>query len=48
MFSLSCWDLQNHNIAHHAFGIVGKPSMRKGAPRWFHNVYAYGERVIED
>jgi hypothetical protein len=30
-----------------SFDIVGKPSMSKGAPSWFHNVLTYGEEYIE-
>jgi hypothetical protein len=27
--------------------MVGKPSMNRGALRWFHNVWTYDMRVIE-
>jgi hypothetical protein len=28
-------------------GIVAKPLMSRGAPRWFHNVSIYGGEVIK-
>jgi hypothetical protein len=34
----SCWNLLNNGIFAYALDVVGKPSMIKGAPRWFHNV----------
>jgi hypothetical protein len=35
---LSYWDSTNQDDPHHALGAIGKPSMSKGAPRWFHHV----------
>jgi hypothetical protein len=32
---LSCEDLPNHAAFCHAFGIIGKPLMSRGAPNWF-------------
>jgi hypothetical protein len=29
------------------FGTIGKPSMNRGAPSWFHNAMIYDEEVIE-
>ncbi len=37
----------NHGGAHCVFCMVGKPSMNRGALRWFHNVWTYDMRVIE-
>jgi len=47
LFLLSHWDLPNHNTSCCILGIVGKPSMRWGAPNWFHNVSTNVGEVIE-
>jgi len=44
---LSHGDLSNHSASCHTLGTVGKPSMSRGAPSWFHNVPTYGGEVIE-
>jgi hypothetical protein len=39
---LSCWDLTNHDVSCYVIGIIGKPSMSRGALNRFHNVSMYG------
>jgi hypothetical protein len=29
------------------FGTIGKPSMNRGAPSWFHNFLIYDGKVVE-
>jgi hypothetical protein len=36
MFCLSCGDLLNHDAPYCTFHIIGKPSMSRHAPSWFH------------
>jgi hypothetical protein len=48
LICLSDWNLLNHGVSCHAFGVVGKFSMNKGVSSWFHNVSIYSEKVIEN
>jgi hypothetical protein len=38
LFCLSCWNMSSHDAPCQTLGIIGKPLMSRGAPRWFNNV----------
>jgi hypothetical protein len=44
---LSCWDLPNQVFFCWSLGTIGKPSMIRGTPSWFHNVSTCSWEVIE-
>jgi hypothetical protein len=47
LFCLYLWDPPNQYASYYILGLFGKPSMRRGAWAWFHNIWTCMAKVLE-